>query len=140
MSCLLTLFFFFSRDVIFHENSFPFATVLSNAPDPFASSSEVDVATSSSVGNDTFVTPISNLEVANSLVVCDHFSPSPSSLVHTNFDTSIPLPLMPNDSFPSDEQILTTDVSVSSSQPPTPAPSAPLAPFRKSVRDTRPPA
>ena len=40
---------FISRDVIFHKDSFPFATVSTNVVDHFASSSEVDVASSSSV-------------------------------------------------------------------------------------------
>ncbi|XP_075636697.1 uncharacterized protein LOC142608926 [Castanea sativa] len=131
---------FISRDVIFDEDSFPFATFFSNVADPFASSSEVDVAPFSSVGNDAFVTPISIIEVANSPTVSIHSSPTPSSFVPFNSNVAISLPLLPNGSFPSDQQLLTTDVSVSSSQSPTPVPSAPSVPLRKSTRDTRPPA
>lgn len=53
---------FISRDVIFHKDSFPFATVSTYVVDPFASS-KADVAPSLLVGNDAFVTPISIPEV-----------------------------------------------------------------------------
>lgn len=46
---------------------------------------------------------------------------------------------MSNGSFPSDEQILTSNVSMTSLPSPTPVSSAPSVPLRKSIRDTRPP-
>ena len=47
---------FISRDVVFHENSFPFASVSPHIADPFIPSA---VETSCSAGIDDFVTPIS---------------------------------------------------------------------------------
>ena len=49
---------FLSRDVTFHEHSFPFASVSSSVTDSFTSCEDI-VAPSSSAGNDSFVTPIS---------------------------------------------------------------------------------
>ncbi|XP_050258405.1 uncharacterized protein LOC126703484 [Quercus robur] len=50
---------FLSRDVVFHENSFPFASISPHIADPFLSS---DVGASCSAGVVDFVTPVSIFE------------------------------------------------------------------------------
>ena len=128
---------FISRDVIFHEDSFPFATVSTNVADHFASF-VVDVDPPSLVNNDAFVTPISIPEVVPTVSI-DSLT-TPFSFVPFNSNVDPSLPLMSNGSFPSDEQLLNTDVSMNSLPTTTSVPSAPLVPLRKSIRDTRPPA
>ena len=71
---------FISRDVVFHEHSFPFASISTNIADPFVSS-EVVVAPSSLVGNDSCVTPISIPKIV-SIDSNDSLSP-PSSFIET---------------------------------------------------------
>ena len=71
---------FISRDFVFHEHSFPFASVSTNIADAFVSS-EVVVAPSSSTSNDSFVTPISIPKIV-STDSNDSVSP-PSSFIET---------------------------------------------------------
>lgn len=123
---------FISKDVIFDKVSFPFATVIYNVSYPFISLFEVDVATSSTIGNDTFVTPISISEISNSSSFVSTYSlADPLPLISSNPKPSTLLPLLPHDPFPSDD-FLTTDALMD------PSPLALPAPLKKSARDTRP--
>ena len=130
---LATQSVFLSRDVIFHEHSFPFASVSNSVPDSFTSCEDV-VAPSSLAGNDSFVTPISVLDFV------------PNDIDNALFPSSIfANPVLDNDITSS---LMSTNVSPSPSQvfsPTTPSSSPPivpasLMPLRKSARDTRPPA
>ena len=124
---------YLSRDVIFHEHSFPFAFISNSVPDSFTPCDDV-VAPSSSAGNDSFVTPISipNFvpnDIDNALF--------PSS-ISTNpiLDNDITSSLMSTAISPSPSQVLSPATPSSS---PLVVPASPV-PFRKSARDTRPPA
>lgn len=103
---------FISKDAIFHEDSFPFATIISNVVYPFISLSKVDVATSSTIGNDTFVTSTSIPKISNSSSsVSTHSSAGSLPLVSSNPKPTTLLPLLPHDPFPSDD-LLTTNASM----------------------------
>ena len=124
---------FLSRDVIFHEHSFPFAFVSGSVPDSFTSCADV-VAPSFSAGNDSFVTPISVPDfVPNDEDNALFPSSTSADLV---FDNDITSSLMSTNVSPSPSQVF-SPIAHSSSPPVVPAS---LMPLRKSARDTRPPA
>ena len=116
---------FISRDVVFHENSFPFASVSPHIADPFIPSA---VETSCSAGIDDFVTPIS-ISDSTSLDFDDVPSSSvqPVLIVLPSHATSSSSPIQ----VPNSDQ-----VPISS----PPVASVPPVPLRKSTRDIRPPA
>ena len=129
---LVTHSVFLSRDVTFHEHSFPFASVSSSVIDSFTSCEDV-VAPSSLVGNDSFVTPISVPDFVpndtdNALFPSSTFADPVS-------DNGITSLMFANVS-PSPSQVF-SPVAPSSSPLVVPAPPVP---FKKSARDTRPPA
>ena len=73
---------FISRDVNFHEHSFPFASISTNVADPFVTSG-VEVAPSYSAGIDSFVTPIG---IPDLVSLDSNATSSPStSLAHPDF-------------------------------------------------------
>ena len=121
---------FISRDVVFHEHSFPFAPVSTNVVDPFVPSN-VEVAPFALAGNSSFVTPISITDLAS--IDSNDASP-PSSFVNPNSVNLTSLPFMPADTSSSPNQV----PSAVSSSPLVAL--APSVPFRKSTRDTRPSA
>ena len=116
---------FLSRDVVFHENYFPFPYVSPHIVDPFLSS---DVGASCSAGVADFVTPVS-ISDPSSL----DFTDPPSS---SHQDVPIVLPFDPISSS-SPIQMSHSDQVPSSSSPIV---SVPPMPLRKSTRDVRPPA
>ena len=73
---------FLSRDVVFHENSFPFASVSPHIADPFLHSV---VEASSSAGVDGFVTSVS-ISDPSSLDIAD----TPSSSSHQHVPPAFP--------------------------------------------------
>uniref|UniRef100_A0A7N2MV26 Retrotransposon Copia-like N-terminal domain-containing protein n=1 Tax=Quercus lobata TaxID=97700 RepID=A0A7N2MV26_QUELO len=98
---LATQSVFLSRDVIFHEHSFPFASVSNSVSNSFTSCDDV-VAPSSSAGNDSFVTPISVPDFV------------PNDIDKALFPSFISTdPVLHNDITSS---LMSTDVSPSSSQ------------------------
>ena len=124
---------FLSRDVVFHEHSFPFASASHNVPDSFPSCDDV-VAPSSSAGNDSFVTPFSVPDfIPNDIdpVLLPSFISTDPIL-----DNAITSSLMSTAVSPSPSQDI-SPATASSSSPVVPASPVPL---RKSARDTRPPA
>ena len=117
---------FLSRDVVFQESSFPFASVSTNIADPFV---HTDVEASFPAGVDGFVTPIS--------------IPDPAFL---DLDV-VSYPSTNVQSVPCDEPSHATSsspVKVPDSNPvhhsSTPVALVPPVPLRKSTRDIRPPA
>ena len=119
---------FISRDVVFHEHSFPFASISINVAGPFAPL-DVEVASFSLTGIDSFVTPISIPNLAS----IDSNDASPPSFVNPNSVDLTSLPFMLADTS-SPNQVPN---AVSSSPPVALSPPVPLS---KSTRDTRPPA
>ena len=117
---------FISRDVVFHENSFPFAIVSTDTADPFV---HTDVEASCPAGVDEFITPIS--------------IPDPASLdldivsyPSTNIQ-SVSCAAPPHATSSSPVQVPNSD-QVHPSAPPVAL--VPPVPLRKSTRDIRPPA
>ena len=130
---LATQSVFLSRDVIFHEHSFPFASVSNSVPDSFTSCDDV-VAPSSSVGNDFFVTPISFPDfVPNDI---DNASFPSSISTDPILDNAITSSFMSTAVSPIPSKVLSPTAPSSS---PLVVPASPV-PLRKSARDTRPPA
>ena len=124
---------FLSRDVTFHEHSFPLASVSSTVMDSFTSCKDV-VAPSSTAGNDSFVTPISVPDfVPND--TDNALFPSSTSADPVS-DNGITSSLMTADVSPSPNQIFSP--AAPSSSPPVVL--TPPVPLKKSTRDTRPPA
>ena len=116
---LFTKRVFISRDVVFHENSFPFASISPHVVDPFI---PFAVEAPCSTGMDDFVTPIS-ISDSTSLV----FDDVPSSSVQ-------PIPIVLPFYGTSSSSLVQVPIS---NQVPISSPSMPL---RKSTRDIRPPA
>ena len=116
---------FLSRGVVFHENSFPFASISPHIADPFLSS-DVGASYSASVANFVTLVGISN---PSSL---DFTDPPSSSHQH------VPI-VLPSDPISSSSPIqMSHSGQVPSSSPPVA--SVPPVPLRKSTRDVRPPA
>ena len=111
---------FLSRDVIFHEHSFPFASTSSSVANPFISCEDV-VAPSSSVGNESFVTPISVLDLIPNDADTTLF-PSPTSADSVS-DNAITSSLISVNISPSPSQVFSPIVP--SSPPVVPAPPVP---------------
>ena len=115
---------FLSRDVVFHENSFPFASVSPHIVDHFLHSA---VEASYSAGVDGFVTPVSI------------FDPTSLDIVDTPSSSHQHVPPI----FPSNPTSSSSPIQVShfdqvpSSSPPVA--SVPPVPLRKSTRDVKPP-
>ena len=124
---------FLSRDVTFHEHSFPFASVSSSVTYSFTSCEDI-VAPSSSAGNDSFVTPINVPDFVpndtDNALFPSFTSADPVS------DNGITSSLMTADVSPSPSQIFSP--AAPSSSPPVVL--TPPVPLKKSTRDTRPPA
>ena len=116
---------FISRDVVFHENSFPFASISPHVVDPFIPSA---VEASCSAGIDHFVTPIS-ISDSTSLV----FDDVPSSSAQT-----VPIVLPSHATSSSSPIKVPNSDQVPISSPPVA--SVPPVPLRKSTRDIRPSA
>ena len=117
---------FLSRDVVFHESSFPFASVSTNIANPFVHTA---VEASCPTGVDGFVTPISIPDPASlDLDIVSYPSTNVQSVscAEPSHATS-PSPIQVPDSDP---------VHHSS----TPVALVPPVPLRKSTRDIRPPA
>lgn len=115
---------FLSRDVVFHENSFPFASVSPHIANHFLHSA---VEASYSAGVDGFVTPVSI------------FDPTSLDIVDTPSSSHQHVPPI----FPSNPTSSSSPIQVShfdqvpSSSPPVA--SVPPVPLRKSIRDVKPP-
>nr|XP_023901990.1 uncharacterized protein LOC112013839 [Quercus suber] len=116
---------FLSRDMVFHENSFPFASVSPHIADPFLPSVVED---SYSASVDDFVTPVSIFDLS-SLDIAE----TPSS---SHQHVPIVSPSNPTSSS-SPIQVSHSD-QVPSSSPPIAL--VPPVPLRKSTRKVRPPA
>ena len=129
---LATQSVFVSRDVVFHEHFFPFASVSISVSDSIPSCDDV-VAPFSSAGNDSFVTPISVPDFVPNDIDNALFPSSVSTdpVIHNDITSS----LMSTDVSPSSSQVL---FPTAPSSPPV-VPASPV-PLRKSTRDTRPPA
>ena len=104
---LSTKAIFIFRDVVFHENIFPFINGKASISDPFTSITEVDGLASSSLGNDSFVTPIT---IQDESIVYSNPVPDPipvqlsslhSNSSHAAFDSidfsvpSLPMSIVP---------------------------------------------
>ena len=117
---------FLFRDVVFHESSFPFASVSTNITDPFV---HTDVEASCPTGVDGFVTPISIPDPASlDLDVVSYPS--------TNIQ-SVSCAAPPPTTSSSHVQVPNSD-QVHHSAPPVAL--VPPVPLRKSTRDIKPPA
>ena len=90
---------FVSRNVVFHEHSFPFVFVSTNVANPFVPF-DVEVAPFSLASTDSFVTPISIPDLAS--IDSNDASPPSSSFFNPNSVdlTSLPFMLVDTSSSP----------------------------------------
>ena len=131
--------FFISRDVIFHENIFPFVGTHATLVDPFLSYFAFQGTDSSSTGTDSFVTLVF---IPDSFSNCSGSSVSPSapnSVDHSIETSNTLLADAPTaNCLPS--QFPSVPSAALPNQTSAPAPEVPPAPIRKSARTSKPPA
>ena len=130
---------FISRDVIFHENIFPFIGTHATLVDPFLSDFAFQGVDSSSTDTNSFVTPVFILD---SLSNCSGSSVSPSapnSVDHSIETSNTLLADAPTtDCLPS--QISLVPLAALPNQTCASTPEVPPAPIKKLARTSKPPA
>ena len=145
---------FISRDIIFHEDIFPFAGENATVVDPFLSDFELQGNASSSLGIDTFVTLViipdttsvfSHTSAPN--VLLDFVLTSVSNSVSNSIVSSLPVETsdslladLPDTDFIPSSHFPLVPPSALLEQASTSTIKAPPAPTRKSARPSKPPA
>ena len=129
---LSTNIVFTSRDVVFHEDIFPYVQGTTDFSDPFTIASEVVANSPTDSILDSFVTPVSTSEVS----IHSHTPETPSALHLSASDTDRPSPIS-NDTSLSPSLSITPSLDIS---PSTSLPIPVLQHTRKSTRVHKTPA